>query len=134
MAVPGAPTPKTLDQITQTSIRYEFRGDTSGLPILEWQIGYSTDPATQYWTVWSTGLTVVGGLLPYTTYYFWSRGRNADGWGPWSPSVTARTIAGAWVKSGIIWKEAYPYIKVDGVWKMMETYIKSAGIWKKPIK
>lgn len=131
-STPPAPTPIGVDTITQTSIRYQFSGNgDGGSAILEWQIGYGTDPNTVQSTKTSSGTTVVTPLLPGKTYYFWSRGRNSLGWGPWSVRTTGRTVAGARIKVAGVWKEAIPYIKVAGVWKLAQPYIRVAGLWKK---
>jgi titin len=91
--VPGAPIGRALDQIGATSIRYRFEGTTDGgSPIREWQIGYGTSSGSPQSTVGSNGTTVVGGLANHTTYYFWSRGRNDVGWGPWSNRLSAATL------------------------------------------
>jgi len=79
----------------------------------------------------SNGTSVIGALQPGTTYYFWARGRNAKGWGPWSARSTGRTIAGARVKQNGVWKDAIPYVKVNGVWKLARPYSKVNGTWKK---
>ena len=90
--VPPAPT--MFSAVTQSSsvIRVNFgsNGD-GGSAVLEWQIGYGTDPSYPMWYVGSNGLTDVGGLVTGTTYYFWARGRNAIGWGGWSARAQATT-------------------------------------------
>lgn len=130
--VPGAPTPVGADFPTQTSIRYRFVGTTDGgSAIQEWQIGYGLDPSNPQFFTGSGGNTTVGALQPAKTYYFWARGRNAVGWGPWSVRTALRTIAGARIKVGGVWKEAIPYVKVGGVWKLAQPYTKVSGTWKK---
>jgi hypothetical protein len=132
--VPPAPTGLGVDSATQTSLHYWFvnNGD-GGAPILEWQIGW--DPVGNYATSFmdSGGSSVITGLLPGQTYYIWSRGRNANGWGPWSNRLSARTIAGARINSGGTWHEAIPYVNVNGVWKLAQPYVNSGGTWKKGI-
>lgn len=129
---PPAPTPLGLDTITQTSMRYRFssNGD-GGSPILEWQAGYGTSSTTVQTYLSSSGTSTITGLQPATTYYFWSRGRNAIGWGPWSVRNSAKTLAGAKVRVAGVWKDAIPYVKVNGAWKLAEPYVKVAGTWKK---
>lgn len=132
--VPDAPTPIGLDNITQTSMRYRFSGNyDGGSPIREWQVGYGLDPNGSQFTVGSNGTTGIGGLAPGKTWYFWSRGRNDLGWGAWSARSSARTTAGARIKSNGVWKEAIPYVKVNGVWKITQPYVKKAGVWKQSI-
>jgi hypothetical protein len=131
--VPPAPSPigSGLDLITQISMRYRFQNNgDGGAPILEWQAAYGTNPGAAQKFISSTGTSVVTGLLPNTTYYFWSRGRNAVGWGPWSVRSSAQTLAGARVRIGGVWVDAVPYVKVSGVWKRAQPYVKVSGIWK----
>ena len=133
-SVPAAPTSLGVDTIEQTSVRYRFSGNSSGgSPILEWQVGYGTNPSSVQYSISSNGTSVIGALAPATTYYFWARGRNAAGWGPWSARTTGRTIAGARVRSGGVWKEAIPYVKVNGVWKVARPHVRVAGTWKKSV-
>lgn len=132
--VPPAPTPRGFSNITQTSIRYSFSDNgNGGSGIQAWQIGYGTNPNNHQFEAASGGITDIGNLTPGTTWYFWSRGRNANGWGPWSPRSQARTIAGARVKHGGVWREAIPYVKVNGVWRLAQPYVKTNGSWRKSI-
>lgn len=91
---PAAPTPIGLDEITTTSMRYRFSGNSDGgAPILEWQAQYDDDvnfgsPVT----VSSSGVTTASSLPPGTKQYWRSRGRNAVGWGAWSSVINATTI------------------------------------------
>lgn len=99
--IPAAPTPVGLDQITATSMRYRFSGNSNGgSGILEWQVHYGTNPSSGEHSIGSSGTSVVTGLKPGTDYYFWSRGRNAVGWGPWSARTSARTLSAAYVGKG----------------------------------
>jgi hypothetical protein len=113
-------------------MRYRFSGNSNGgSPILEWQIGYGTNPNSVQFTTPSSGTTVVGALSSNTTWYFWSRGRNAQGWGPWSNRLSAKTQAGgARVRVNGVWKNAIPYVKVKGVWKQAVPYVRVKGVWK----
>lgn len=131
--VPASTTPTGISA-TQNTVHYTFvGGDDGGAPILEWQIGYGTDPNNVQYTTGSNGDTVIGGLSPATTWYFWSRGRNQAGWGPWSVRFNIRTIAGARIVDNGVWKEAIPYINDNGVWKVAKPYAKSVGLWKSSI-
>lgn len=88
-----APTIVTLTEVTQNSMRAEFRdnGD-GGSPLLEWHLGYGTDPVTPQTIITYPGPIIITGLTPGTTYYFWGRGRNAIGIGPWGPRGQATTL------------------------------------------
>lgn len=133
---PAAPTPIGFSDITQNQIRYHFQGNSDGgSPIREWQALWQdatvNGPQTPYW---SNGSTLLGpGLTPGHKYNFWSRGRNDIGWGPWSAISSARTIAGARLRQGGVWREAVPYVKVNGVWRLAQPYVKQNGGWKKSI-
>lgn len=128
---PPAPTPLGIDQVDQNSFRYKFRGNgDGGSDILEWQVGYGTSSGSPQKYTKSSGTTVVNGASPGTTYYLWSRGRNAVGWGPWSARSAVTTYTGARVNVGGVWKNAVPYVRVNGVWKMAQPYVRSGGIWK----
>ncbi len=134
LRVPDAPTSVILSEITQTSMFAVFLGNgDGGTPVFEWQLGYGTDPddPTDF-LVYTTGETVPD-LSPATTYYFWGRGRNAVGWGPWSVVSVARTIGGARVKVGDVWKDAIPYVRVGGVWKLAHPWVRIAGVWKETV-
>lgn len=133
-STPPAPDPIDVDTETQTSMRYRFSGQgDGGSPILEWQIGYGTSSSQIQKYLTSSGTSTITGLVPATTYYFWSRGRNAAGWGPWSVRLSGRTIAGARVRVGGIWKEAIPYVRVAGKWKLAQPYVRKNGIWTKTL-
>lgn len=133
--VPGAPTPNSLNEIKPTSMRYRFTGTSSGgSPVLEWQIGYGLDADTPEKFLTSDGDDVVGGLLPNRKYYFWSRGRNANGWGPWSTVLSATTLlGGVRIKYGGAWRDAIAYVKVAGVWKQAIPFVKHSGAWKSSV-
>lgn len=129
---PPAPSPLELSTNSQTSLRYRFRNNgDGGSNILQWQIGYgrSSSGPTTYMN--GDGDDIISGLLPFTRYYVWSRGRNAVGWGDWSARRDELTAAGAQVKLNGVWRAAIPYVKVAGVWKLAEPYVKVAGKWKK---
>lgn len=130
--IPPAPDPIGFYDTTPTSIVYRFRSQgNGGLKILEWQIGYGTNPSKIQKNIKSNGTTTVTGLKPATWYYFWARGRNSKGWGPWSVRMARRTDAGARVKLGSSWKEAIPMVKYNGKWVVAEAWVKSGGVWKK---
>lgn len=132
-SVPPAPTSVVLSNITQTSVHAAFtsNGD-GGEPVDEWQIGYGTDSSTPQ--LFQSGSNVdILNLSPGLKYYFWARGRNAVGWGPWSVTAQATLIAGARVKVGVEWKRAVPYVKVGGVWRLARPWARIAGVWKETV-
>jgi hypothetical protein len=84
--VPGAPYWIDGPRAVSTSEVYmAFNGNgDGGSPLREWQIGYGTDESyPQYFMNPGGGATTIGGLSP-TFWFFWARGRNDIGWGPWS--------------------------------------------------
>lgn len=90
---PAAPTGISVDQATATSLRYIFSGNSNGgAAILEWQIGYGTNASSPQYFVGSNGTSTVGGLSEHSTWYFWSRGRNAVGWSGWSNRLQGNTL------------------------------------------
>lgn len=97
--VPAAPTPSpgTPDQITATTMRYQFNdAGNGGSPITRWDYQYSTSPTfasgnSAFFS--SSGTSIVTGLTPSTTYYLRSRGVNAVGEGPWSAIRSGTTLA-----------------------------------------
>lgn len=130
--VPDAPSPVTFDLITQTSLRTRFTGGfDGGEPVDQWQLGYGLSPDVAAATlVTSPGTYDLSNLSPGQVYYFWSRGRNAVGWGPWSPVRAQALRAGAMVKDDGVWKRALPYVNVNGIWRLSKPYAKQAGVWK----
>lgn len=131
--VPDAPTPIGIDQITSTSLRYRFSGNgNGGATIREWQASWSKAGTAQT-RIWSNGTSVLSGLLPATTYTWFSRGRNDVGWGPWSYAISARTHAGARVLHQGVWREAVPYVKYQGKWRVAEAHVRHGGKWKRGV-
>lgn len=129
--VPPAPSSVVISDIKQASAKTTFTGNgDGGSPILEWQLGYGTNATTPQTLVPSTGVLALTGLDAGMKYYFWARGRNAVGWGPWSVVSTATLLAGAWVDVAGVKKRAVPYVRTGGVWKVAEPYAKIAGLWK----
>lgn len=90
--VPPRPTLLSATALSSSTIRVIFEGNgDGGSVILAWQIGYGTNPTTPQGLVDSDGNTVLGGFSPGQRIYFWARGRNAIGWGPWSNRGSAVT-------------------------------------------
>lgn len=91
--VPPAPSSVRFSSITSTSVVTAFDGQgDGGSPITDWNLGYGTDSNTPQTIVSSGGTLLVSGLTPGTTYYFWSRGVNAVGAGPWSARTSMTTL------------------------------------------
>lgn len=130
---PDAPTPLWIDNITQTSMDYRFSGNyDGGSPVIEYQALWQEGNGPQNALGWENdGYVSMTGLKPATNYNFWSRGRNAVGWGPWSNMMSARTLAGARVRQNGAWKEAIPYVRQNGSWKLAQPYSKVNGIWRR---
>lgn len=92
-SVPGPPSTPRLSAIGSTSITVSFTdGSTGGSPIILRQIAYGTSPTDGYDAVVSSGSTVITGLTPGTTYYFWARTLNSLGYGAFSPRASATTL------------------------------------------
>lgn len=127
---PPAPTAPVLSEIKQTSVKAVFSGNgDGGSAALEWQIGYGLSSSAP--TNWVTGYNLtISGLEAGQKYYFWARGRNTYGWGPYSARSEATLYAGAWIDVAGVKKRAVPYVKVAGVWKPAESWARIAGLWK----
>lgn len=131
--VPYAPNQPIVSDPDQTSFWVSFTDNgTGGTTILERQVGYSTVSDIISGAAWVTytGVRQITGLLPGTTYYVWARVRNSVGWSSPSPQEVTRTIAGARIAVGGVYKEAVPYVKVAGVWKLARPWGRVAGVWK----
>jgi hypothetical protein len=90
---PGAPTIRSLDQVTNTSLRVWFEGNgDGGSPITGWQLQYATQSNfSDGVIVASGGTTTLTGLQSNTTYYIRARGLNAVGAGAWSSVASTKT-------------------------------------------
>lgn len=129
---PTAPSAPLLSSITATSVDVAFTGnDNGGSAITAYQIGYGTSSTTPSTTVSAKSPQVVTGLIPGTTYYIFVRSLNSVGWSAWSKPTAMRTVAGAYILVGTVWKLAIPYVRVGGVWKMAEAWSRTAGVWKR---
>lgn len=89
---PPAPGAVFFDNLTSTSVDTHFysNGD-GGSTIFIWQTGWGTDPDEPE-NFNNTSDTSLSGLTPGTTYYFWGRGQNAQGFGPWSVRSQVTTL------------------------------------------
>ena len=135
LQVPDAPSTPTLSNVGPTSIDVSWtpNGD-GGSAIDNFAIAYDVvDTLGTHTTVYGTSPTILTGLTPGTIYYIWVSAHNGVGWGPWSVYASVRTLAGARVKVGAVWKFAIPYVRDGGVWKIAVPYVNSAGTWKQAI-
>lgn len=132
LRVPDPPNPPVASNITQVYVTLTWTANgNGGDPITLHQVGWSTSPTgnpTNSVTVNSPA--TLNSYSPATTYYFRTRVRNSVGWSAWSAATTVRTIAGARIRVGAVYKEAIPYVKVGGVWVVARPWVRSAGVWK----
>lgn len=125
------PSTPNITELTQTSFRATYSDAGDGAPTDSRQLSYSTgtDPNAGTIIASDTDDTITG-LSPGTTYHVWARTHNVAGYSGWSGMATARTIAGARVNVGGVWKEAIPYVRTGGVWKVARPWVKTLGTWK----
>jgi len=130
--VPQPPSPATVLAKSQSSVTlsYDIADIPGNTPTLERQLGYNaTSDTPAFYMSDPSGVYTVTNLTPGGTYYFWSRYRNAVGWGPWSAYTRIDLTAGGMVLVGGTWKRAVPYMRIGGVWKVVEPWVKIAGTW-----
>lgn len=90
--VPQPPYIYDTHAVSASEIYVEFSGtNDGGSPVLEWQIGYGSNPNGPDLFVGSGGGTTVGGFSSGQRVYFWTRARNAIGWSGWSSRTEATT-------------------------------------------
>lgn len=90
---PDAPSTPTLSSISSTSIFATFHdGANNGAAIDSRELSYGTNPSGSPTRIASDGTTNVTGLTPGTTYYFWARTHNSEGYSPWSGRGQATTL------------------------------------------
>ena len=133
LKVPDAPSTPLLSSARMTSVDVAFSANSSGgSTITGYEIGWSTsstgNPTS---SVAAKSPQIVTGLNPGTVYYFRTRAKSGIGWSAWSGAASVRTVAGAYIKVGAVWKLAVPYIKVGGVWRIAEPWVKNTGVWKR---
>jgi hypothetical protein len=136
---PHAPYYVATENVTSNSFRGRFKdGADNGADIDSRQIGYGTSSSSPQKTItakatisidgsWFVDVT---GLSPGTTYYFWGRTHNREGWSTWTLSHKVTTLSTVKVNVGGVWKDAIPYVNVAGVWKVASPWTRSAGVWK----
>lgn len=132
LRVPDAPSAPAVTQIEQVSVAVDFTDNgNGGAAINGHEIGWAlTSSAPTSTNAVVTRPMPVTGLTPGKLYYFFARAHNSVGWGPWSAATPAKTIAGARVKVGAVWKEAVPYVRVSGVWRVARPWARIAGNWR----
>lgn len=92
-SAPNAPSIPVISSITSTSVVATFSdGANNGAAIDSRQLSYGTNPSGSPTRISSDGSTLVTGLTPGTTYYFWARTHNSEGYSPWSSSRAATTL------------------------------------------
>jgi hypothetical protein len=89
--VPPPPAGVTANPVSDSVINVMLnqQGD-GGSPITAYEIWASTNPTSHQWAQsgWHVNFT---GLSRGTTYYFWGRALNANGWSGWSVLASATT-------------------------------------------
>lgn len=132
---PAAPTGPVITDVKQASAQVSTTPNSNGgSAILEYEIGYGTDPNAPVSSISGQNVLITG-LAAGAVTYFWARARNVYGWGPWSVRTQATLLAGVWVDytppGGPTTKHrAVAYVNVGGVWKTAEAFTKIAGMWK----
>lgn len=88
---PNPPSGVSLYSVTNNSVDARFAdGASNGATIDARQIGYSTRNAPDN-KVGSDGSTIITGLAPGVTWYFWAQTHNAYGWSGWGPRSQVMT-------------------------------------------
>jgi fibronectin type III domain protein len=124
-SIPSPPSPPYFFFIGVDSVKlgWDSPENNGGATVLEYQVGYGTNPASPTFTISANPGVTINNLAMGTVYYFWVRARNYEGWSNWSTLNSVRTYVGAYVNTGGVWKIAIPYINVAGTWKEAEPIV-----------
>ena len=134
--IPDTPGPPAIKDITQNTFRASWSDPyDGGTGIIDRLTGVSlsaTAMPTDVDTFRYHGsyVDVFGPLSPGRTYYVRNRVTNSIGASAWSSATVLHLVAGAFVKTGGLWKPAVPYVKVAGVWKVARPQGRILGIWE----
>lgn len=92
--IPDPPSPCIATNITGTSVFISFSdpSDNGGDAIDARQIAYRKTTVTTLTSVSSDRSTNITGLSTGTSYYFWARVRNSEGWSAYGPRITVKTL------------------------------------------
>lgn len=91
---PNPPSSVNLYDVGSTSLRAHFDdGSDNGASIDSRELLYGTDPNSHQYAVWSNGTSEVYNLNPGSTYYFWARTHNSQGWSGVSPRSAVTTLS-----------------------------------------
>lgn len=92
-SAPSPPSTPTIGTVTSTSVYVSFTdGANNGAGIDARQIGYGTNPTTVQYTADTGNSATIGALAPGTTWYFWARTHNSQGWSGWGGRASATTL------------------------------------------
>ena len=133
---PDAPGVPTLSNITPTGMRATWTGspDSNGASITGQQLQYATDPAFANQVAAPIfGASIrsydVPGLTPSTDYYYRTRAKNSQGWGPWSAARKARTLSGYYVWNGSAWRPGAAFVWTGTAWAVAEIFVWDGNAW-----
>lgn len=131
--VPDPPVPPFFHHIGQDRVTADLYippgWKDGGRPIDYWEFGYGQNPLGPTDLIRGPRVEIKN-LDPGKQYYFWARGANAYGAGPWSVRSEALLVAGATVFLNGVPRRAVPYQKVNGVWRLVRPWVNHAGVWK----
>lgn len=128
---PDPPDYPSLVRRTQTSITLHMSPNYNGdSPITGYRLRWGPSPNGPNFVVFSTAQDItLSNLTPGGLYYFWGQAVNKYGDSYYSPRSSASLIAGAFLKVGLVWRRAVPYVKVAGVWRVARPWGRIAGFW-----